>query len=139
MQFKDWEIIKPGDVLIRETVRWKEESKQPDGTVVLAHAATTDLHHFQVIQIEHGVCTCVRLIERTELLGSRTTVTEVVELHHSGASHDARAACTPGGLPQYGWSWQAPARGEARLTGGFIVTRADGSQEFDRCPTDTTK
>jgi hypothetical protein len=144
MQRKDWEIITVGDRIVRETYTWTLQptvqaadgavQAPPQGTAVLG-----EQREFQVVQIAHGILTLVHLLDRSELQGARTTLTEVVELSEQGATRDARAACCEVDPKQFGWRWEAPARGEARLTGGFIVTRADGTQEYDRCPTATTK
>lgn len=144
MQRKDWEIITLGDRIVRETYEWKvQDAGQPVEGVVAAPpqpaATLTAKDDFQVVQIASGILTLVRLLQRSELQGARTTLTEVVELSEQGAVRDAKAACCEVDPKQFGWLWIAPARGEARLTGGFIVTRADGSTEYDRCPTATTK
>lgn len=140
MRRKDWEIIALGDCIVRETYGWRlQESDRVGGPAFVGVAELTSADAFQVVQIASGIVTLVRLLSQTSHPGSKTTTTEVIELQEFGATLDAQALCDADCPAIYGWRWDPPARGEARLTGGFIVTRADGSVEHDRCPTATTK
>lgn len=136
---KDWEILQVGD----RVKRLKRErtadiaSRLNEAPPQDPNAVNVESTAFQIVQIQSGVVTAVRLIDQTRLPGMRSVVTEAVELSRTAALEPAVDPAF--GAVTYEWEWIAPARGEARLTGGFIVTRADGSVETERCPTETTK
>lgn len=146
MRLKDWEILKVGDCVTRVTYENAGSVAQRSGAVpeevlngFAGNAAVrTQRVDFQVVRIEGRRATLVRLLSCEVSPGVRTTQTETVELSQEVAAVEAPLKCVPGAL-LYAWEWNAPVRGEARLTGGFIVTRADGTTEYDRCPTDTTR
>lgn len=130
MREKDWEILAVGDRLIRDLY------EQPnDGSAVPRHVAKDG---FQVVEIEHGIVRVARVCEQKHFVGALRTITEVVELRREGALFDGSQALPGSGVTAL-WTWEPPARGEARLTGGWIVRRADGSEERERCPTATTR
>lgn len=131
MREKDWEILMVGDKIMRAMFEQPPLASSADPEPAPLSAVAHDT--FQIVQIRNGVVTAVRLCERTKFHGSIRTVTEVVEIQREGALFDGSQL-----LPGHGmtclWQWVPPARGEARLSGGFIVKRADGSEEHERCP-----
>lgn len=129
MREKDWEILTVGDHLIRDLY---EQPNAPEAAP--KHVARDG---FQVVEIERGVARVARVCEQKHFVGSVRTITEVVELQREGALFDGSLLHPGAGITSL-WIWEPPARGEARLTGGWVVRRADGSEERERCPTATT-
>jgi len=146
MRRKDWDIIQLGDRLWRRTFAWEQTPSQPASRIAAGLPPDAEWQvvrkaqdAFQVVQITDGVVTCVRMLAREAGHGFAMTQTEVVELTWEGAQIDGEALCCLQTPLTYDFVWEPPARGEARLTGGFTVQRADGSIEYEPCPTATTK
>jgi len=134
MREKDWEILAIGDRVIRDL--YEQPNGDPDAEPLQPRHTAKDL--FQIVEIRNGTVTLARLCEQKRFIGALRTITEVVELQREGALFDG-SQLHPGQGVTALWTWEPPARGEARLTGGWIVNRADGSEERERCPTATTR
>jgi len=82
------------------------------------------LHNdYQVAQIKSGTVYGVRLIQRRQLgTGGQAAQTETVEIR---ANSDD-------------WKYMR-LRPKLALSGGFLVKRADGTEEYEQCPTPTTR
>lgn len=133
MRTKDWEILAVGDKVTRLT-RVRASTRNPAATN--PDEILVERDSFQVVQIASGTATLVRLLDQRRLTGMRSVITEAVELQEVAATAGPVDPGADGAT--FEWVWEAPARGEARLTGGFIVQRADGSVETERCPQPTT-
>lgn len=132
MREKDWTILTVGDRITRVLYSQPNPpTDQPLPADLKPEAVAQDA--FTIVQIKNEVVTAARVVERTEFVGSMRTVTEVVEITKEGALLDGSTLQIAKGMT-CSWSYEPPAKGEARLTGGFTVRRADGTEEYEACP-----
>lgn len=76
---------------------------------------------FQVLRIHQGIVYATRVIERRQLgSAGQAVATETVEIRINNDD----------------WQYMR-VRPKIALSGGFIVRRADGTEEYDECPTAT--
>lgn len=132
MREKDWAILTVGDRISRVLYRQPNlPSDQPITADLKPEAFAQDA--FTIVQLRDDVVTAARVVERKQFTGSCRTLTEVAEITREGALFDGSQLLIGQGVTCV-WSFEPPARGEARLTGGFIVRRADGTEERESCP-----
>jgi hypothetical protein len=105
MRDQEWNLIEPGDLL----------DYMPPASSAEPHPTS---RRFQVFKLDKGVVFAVRILNNRDDGSADFTVSETVRI----AKNSPR------------WK-MVSLKSKLVATGGFLVTRADGSTEYDRCPT----